>query len=90
MLQKLSKCEVKAARYGNFTFCLPLRFLALLKVLNLNFSTFELFLKSENSKLNVSEIGKMAIFDIEILSRFISQKVEWQRNNCIVDVNFTF
>ena len=26
MLQKLSKCEVKAARCGNFTICLPLRF----------------------------------------------------------------
>ena len=26
MLQKLSKCEVKAAHCGNFTICLPLRF----------------------------------------------------------------
>ena len=26
MLQKLSKHEVKAARFGNFTICLPLRF----------------------------------------------------------------
>ena len=73
MLQKLSKCEFKA----NFTIYLPLRFyvksnfgefkrskmsfLALLEVLNFNFSKFEPFLKSQinqNSKLSVYEIVK--------------------------------
>ena len=53
MLQKLSKCEDKAAKCGNFTVCLPLRFyvksnfgelkrprmpsLAILEVLNFDF-----------------------------------------------------
>ena len=81
MLQKLSKCEVKAARRRNFTICLPLRFymklnfgefkysrmsfLALLEVLNFDFSKLEPFLKSEiylNLKLRVSEIAKNGNF----------------------------
>ena len=64
MLQKLSKCEDKAAGFGNFTVCLPLRFyvksnfgefkwskisfLAFLEVLNFNFSEFEPFLFLES------------------------------------------
>ena len=62
MLQKLTKCEVKAAQCGNFTICLPLRFyvksdfsefkqskmsfLALFEALNFDFSKIEPFLKS--------------------------------------------
>ena len=47
-------------------------FLALLEGLNFNFSKFEPFLKSQiyqNSKLRVSEIVIMAIFDIQILPK---------------------
>jgi len=59
-------------------------FLALLEVLNLNFSKFEPFLKSQmyqNSKLRVSKIVKMAIYEIQILSKLISRKIEWQINS---------
>ena len=38
MLQKLSKCEVKAARCGNSTICLPLRF-----YVKTNFGEFKRF-----------------------------------------------
>ena len=68
-------------------------FLALSEVMNLNFCKFEAFLKFknyQNSKLRVSEIVKMAIFDIQILPKFISCKIEWQINICIVNLNFTF
>jgi len=54
-------------------------FLALLEVLNFNFDIFEPFLKSkiyQNSKLKVSEIVKMAIFQIQILPKLISHKIE--------------
>ena len=83
MLQKFSNYEVKAASCGNLTILLPLRFyvksnfgefkrqkmsfLALLEILNFNFSHFQPFLQSpiyQNSKLRVSEIVKMAIFEI--------------------------
>ena len=95
MLQKFSNYEVKAASCGNLTILLPLRFyvklnfcefkrqkksfLALLEVLNLDFSKFEPFLKSliyQNSKLRVSEIVKMAFFDIQIMPKLISRKIE--------------
>ena len=109
MLQKFSNCEVKAARCGNFTIFPPLKFyvksnfgefkrqkmslLALLEVLNLDFSKFEPFLKSliyQNSKLRVSEIVKIAIFHIKLLPKLIPRKVESQINSCIEDLNFTF
>ena len=32
----------------------------------------------------------MAIFDIQILPKFISHKIEWQISSCILDLNFTF
>ena len=99
MLQKLSKCEVKAALCGNFAVCLPLRFhvksnfgefkwskmtfLALLEVLNFNFSKFEPFLKSEIYQ--VSEIVKNGNF-----CDSNSAKIEWQIDSCIADLNFTF
>ena len=54
-------------------------FLALLEVLNFNFIKFETFLKFQiykNSKLRVSEIVKMAIFDIQIVPKLISRKNE--------------
>ena len=44
--------------------------LALLKVLNFNFGKFEPFLKSQ--------IVKIAIFEIQILSKMFSRKIEWQ------------
>ena len=68
-------------------------FLALLEALNFNFSKFEPFLKSQicqNSKLRVSEVVKMAIFEIQILPKLISHKIEWQKDSCIVDLNYTF
>ena len=61
-------------------------FLALLEVLNFDFSESEPFLKfqiNQNSKLRVSEIVKMAIFDHQILPKLISAKIEWQINSCI-------
>ena len=110
MLQKLSKCEDKVAGCGNTTICLPHRFyvksnfakfkkskmsfLALLEVLNFNFSKFEPFLKSQiyqNSRLSVSKIVKMAIFGtIQFLPKLISRKIEWQIDFCKVELNFTF
>ena len=68
-------------------------FLALLEVLNFDFSESEPFLKfqiNQNSKLRESEIVKMAIFDHQILPKLISAKIEWQINSCIEDLNFTF
>ena len=68
-------------------------FLALLEVLNFNFRQLKPLLKSQidqNSKLRVSEMVKMAIFDIQILPKLISRKTEWQINFCIVAQNFTF
>ena len=68
-------------------------FLTLLEALNFNFSNFEPFPKSQicqNSKLRVSEIVKKAIFEIQILPKLFSLKIEWQINSCIVDLNFTF
>ena len=62
-------------------------FLTLLEVLNFDFIKFEPFLKSEiyqNSKFRVSEIVKMAIFEIQILPKLISPKIEWQIDSCIV------
>ena len=72
MLQKRSKCEVKAAHCGNLPatqilreikFCefkmSKMSFLALLKVLNFNFNKFEPFLKSQiyqNSKLGLGSL----------------------------------
>ena len=56
-------------------------FLALLDVLNFDFSKFEPFFQVSNlpnSKLRVSEIVKMAIFDIQILPKLISCKIECQ------------
>ena len=66
MLQKLSKCEVKASLCGNFSICLPFRFYVksnsgkfkrltisfstLLEALNFNFSKFEPFFKSQICK----------------------------------------
>ena len=58
-----------------------------------DFSTFELFLKSQiyqNSKLSVSEIVEMAIFEIKMLLNFISHKIECQSNFWNLDLNFTF
>ena len=71
-------------------------FFALLEILNFDFSKFEPFFKSQiyqiyqNSKLRVSEIVKMATFEILILPKIFSQKIEWQKNSCIVDLKFTF
>ena len=68
-------------------------FLAFLEVLNFNFRQFEPFLKSkiyQNSKWRVSEVVKMAIFEIQILPKLISHKIEWQKDSCIVDLNYTF
>ena len=64
MLQKLSKCEVKAARCENFAICRPLRFcvesnfgefkytkivfLAFSEPLNFDFMKFEPLFKSQN------------------------------------------
>ena len=94
MLQKLSKCEVKAAQRGFYH--LPatqilvnlvnsngqkVSFLALLEIPNFDFRKFEPFLKSQiyqSSKLRVSEIVKMAIFKIHILPKLFSRKIEWQ------------
>ena len=75
MLQKLSKCEVKVALFGNFTICLPsklymksnsvefkchkMSFLALLETLNFNFSKFEPFLKSKNYQKSKFRISKI-------------------------------
>ena len=67
-------------------------FLALLEVLNFDFS-FEPFLKSQlyqNSKLIASDIVKMAIFEIQILPKSISRKIEWQIHSSIVGLNLTF
>ena len=61
-------------------------FVALSEVLN-SYFCFELCLKSQNykiSKLIVSEIVKMAIFEIQ----FSLQK--WQMNSRIEDLNITF
>ena len=73
-----------------FTICLPLRFyvkpnfgelkmlfFAHLEVLKFDFNKFELLIKSEidqNWKLRVSEIAKMAIFEIQNLPKLISSK----------------
>ena len=95
MLQKLLKCEVKAAWYDNYTIWLTpkfyvksnfgefkwskMSFWALSEVLNFNFSKFEPFCKSQinrNSKLSVSEIVKVALFQIQILPKLISRKNE--------------
>ena len=68
-------------------------FLALLEVLNFNFSKFEPFLKYQiyqNSNLTVSGMVKMAIFEIQILPKLLPSKIEFQINSCIVDLNFTF
>ena len=66
-------------------------FLAIVEVLNLYFSQFEPFLKSQiykNSKLRVSEIVKMAIFEIQLLPKLISRKTERHIDSCIVELNF--
>ena len=55
-------------------------FLAILNVLNIDIGNFEQFFKSQiyqNSKLEVSEIVKMAIFVIQVLSKLISHKFEY-------------
>ena len=68
-------------------------FLALLEVMNFNFGKFEPFLKfqiHQNSKLRVFIIVKMAMFDIQILPKLISSKIEWQINSCIMEYDFTF
>ena len=67
--------------------------LALLEVLNFDFGEFEPFFKSQicqNAKSRVCEIVKIAIFEIQILPKLISHKIEWQIDYCIVDFNFTF
>ena len=49
-------------------------FLAILEVLNLDFGTFDQFLKSQvnqNSKFWVYKIVKEAIFEIQILTKWI-------------------
>ena len=54
-------------------------FLALLEVLNFDFCKFEPFLKYQTyqtSRLRVSEIVKMATFEIQILPKLISSKIE--------------
>ena len=76
MLQKLSKYEVKATRYGHFSNLLPLRFyvksnsdemkcskmpfLPILEVLNCDFSEFKQFFNSKFTKLQSSEFLKWA------------------------------
>ena len=68
-------------------------FLTILKGLNFDFGKFKPFLKSkihQNSKFRVSKVVKMAFFEIQILPKLISHKIEWQVNSCIVDLNFTF
>ena len=62
-------------------------FLALLKVLNFNFSKFEPFLKSQiyqNSNLSVYKIDKMAIFETQILPKigFTQNRVANKFLNC--------
>ena len=44
----------------------------------------------QNSKLRVSEILKMVIFEVQILPKLISCKIKCQINSCIVDLNFNF
>ena len=105
MLQTFSKCEVKAAWcwnlqsycHSNFTWNQILGRSkdekCNIEVLNLNFSQFEPFLEfqnDQNSKLRVSEIVKLAIFEIQILPKLISRKIEWKINSCIKDFSFTF
>ena len=61
--------------------------------LNFDFSKFEPFLKSltyQNSKLRVSEIVKMAIFEIKTLPKLFSRKTELQIDSWNVNLNFTF
>ena len=67
MLQKFSKCEVKAALCGNFKILLPLKFDVLLVVLNFDFSEFEAFSQVSNLpnfKVQIFWNGKMGIFEI--------------------------
>ena len=71
-------------------------FLAILMVLNSNFShfsNFEPLLRSQiyqNLKLRVSEIAKLAIFEFQILTKLFWRKIEWQIDSWNVDSNFTF
>ena len=68
------------------TFWHFLRFWILIQVILSNFQDPILL------KLKVESLRncKMAIFDIQILPKLISHKIEWQINCCIVDINFTF
>ena len=68
-------------------------FLVILVGINFDFGEFEPFFKSQiyqNLKLRVSEIVKMAIFEIKLLPELILRKIECQINSWVVDLNFTF
>ena len=68
-------------------------FLTLSEVLNLDFSKFEAFFKYQiyqNSKLKVPKTVKVAIFEIQILPKLISLRIDKQINSCLVETNFTF
>ena len=70
------------SKFGEFKRS-KMSFLVILKVLNFDFGQFEQFFKSQigqNSKFRVSKITKMAIFEIQILPKLISRKIEWQMN----------
>ena len=103
MLQKLSNCEVKAAQCLPLRFYVKSNFGDFKHSKNVIFGTFggsefwfdkfKPFLKSkiyQNSKLRVSENIKIAIFEIQILPKLFSRKIEWQINSCIGNLNFTF
>ena len=94
VLQKLSKCEVKAAQCGNVTICMPLRFdvksnfyafklskmsfLALLEVVNFDFSNFEQFFNSKFTQFQNSESLKLV--KMTFLDCFNSPKLDFTYN----------
>ena len=56
-----------------------LSFLAILEVLDSDFSQCEQFY--QNTKFRISKIVKKAIFEIQILPKLISRKFGWQFNS---------
>ena len=61
-------------------------FLAILVVLNLDFSQFEQLFQVPNlPKFKVESLWqcKNGIFEIQILPKLISRKIEWQINSCV-------
>ena len=62
-----------------------------LQALTFDFRKFEQFLESQNSNFSDPKMVKKAIFEVHVLSKLISHKIEWSFLNFHnLSLNFTF